>query len=198
MTASSLSAAQWQRRQQLTQALIKLYGNNSNSNISPAEIALVDWLVASATQADTGKAAVVAENQESCIAAVAADHKQQQQPEPHPPAAKKARRAVLLSAQARRQVQHGTAADAPGSFAIFYKNFAGRSVCLCVRGSDTLSSLEDRIAALEGVPLGVQCLVYGGKQLQQSDKTLADYGISKDANLHLVYRAHGSGGGDME
>ena len=46
-----------------------------------------------------------------------------------------------------------------------------------------------------GISAHQQRLLFGGKQLEEDGRTLADYGIHKEYCIHLVLRLLGGGGG---
>ena len=50
------------------------------------------------------------------------------------------------------------------------------------------------VQASEGVPASQQGLVFAGRQLTDN-KSLADYGVGRDATLHLILRLRGGKGG---
>ena len=51
-------------------------------------------------------------------------------------------------------------------------------------------SVKHKICVREGIPPPQQCLVYGGKQLQD-DTRLSEYDIVKQSTLHLAARLRG-------
>ena len=78
------------------------------------------------------------------------------------------------------------------SYIIYVKMPEGvRSVPLEVESSNTISSIKGQLRAMEGIPVGMQRLVFNGVQLD-STHTLGQCGIEPESKLELLY---GLGGG---
>ena len=73
---------------------------------------------------------------------------------------------------------------------IFIKTLSGKTMTLEVDKTDSVESVKRKIEEKEGIEVGQQRLVFGGKQLEDN-YTLGDYNIENDSNIHLVLRLRG-------
>jgi ubiquitin len=73
---------------------------------------------------------------------------------------------------------------------IFLKTLCGKTITLEVDHDEKTHNIKNKICEKEGIPADQQRLMYLGNQVED-DRTLDDYGISKEDTLHLVLRLRG-------
>jgi ubiquitin C len=74
-----------------------------------------------------------------------------------------------------------------GTINIFIKTLTGKTIPLNIGPTGTIEALKSKFQDQEGIPIGRQCLIYAGKQLED-DRTLAFYNIEHESTLHLLLR----------
>ena len=79
------------------------------------------------------------------------------------------------------------------SMQVFVATFTGRIIVLEVEPCDLVASVKSKIHVHENIPPAQQRLLYRAKPLED-DRDLVDYGVRKDATLHLMLRARGGCG----
>ena len=73
---------------------------------------------------------------------------------------------------------------------IFVKPLTGKTMTLEVQPTDHIEDIKAKIQDKKGIPRDQQRLIFAIKHLEDG-KTLQDYSIKRDSNLHLVLRQRG-------
>ena len=78
-----------------------------------------------------------------------------------------------------------------GGMQIFVKTLTGKTITLEVEDGDFVQSIKSKLEDRTGIPLEVQRLIYGGKELED-ERSVSDYDIVSESTLHFVIRLLGS------
>jgi len=75
-------------------------------------------------------------------------------------------------------------------YPITIKSLTGKKTKITVQAHNTVLEAMLMIQAAEGIPTNQQRLLFAGRQLD-TDKTLSDYNIQRESELHMVLRLRG-------
>ena len=78
----------------------------------------------------------------------------------------------------------------PGGMTVFIRTLTGKRFPVLAEVSETIEELKNRIADTEGIPVCQQRLTFGKFNLEDG-RTLSDYNIQRNAEIHLTLRLRG-------
>uniref|UniRef100_A0A7E4VSI5 Ubiquitin-like domain-containing protein n=1 Tax=Panagrellus redivivus TaxID=6233 RepID=A0A7E4VSI5_PANRE len=76
---------------------------------------------------------------------------------------------------------------------VFLRTLSGKTAVLDVQPTSTVADLKSAITRLEGVEAEEQRVIFGGKQLEDAELTLADFGVEELSTLDVELRLLGGG-----
>lgn len=81
---------------------------------------------------------------------------------------------------------------------LFVKSMTGITINVTFNPLDTVLDLKKSIMDIEGIPIDQQRIIFGGKQIDDDDKTLGSYNIEVQSTVYLALRLRGGGGDPHE
>ncbi|XP_065918755.1 polyubiquitin-like [Dysidea avara] len=78
-----------------------------------------------------------------------------------------------------------------GLIVVAVKSLTGRTITVKINTEETILVLKRKIFEELNVPVDHQRLIFGVEQLENNKRTISDYGIQSNANIHLVVRVDG-------
>ena len=78
-----------------------------------------------------------------------------------------------------------------GGMHVFIKSLTGRTITVEVAPTDTIRALKHKVEDKLNIPVDNQRLIHDRTQLEDDKKTIDEYGIERDATIHLVVRVPG-------
>ncbi len=79
---------------------------------------------------------------------------------------------------------------------LFVKTLTGKTIRLETELSKTVRSLKEQICEKEGMEISSQCLIMGGKQIDD-EETIASVGVQNQSVIHLVLRVQSMDGSKL-
>lgn len=93
----------------------------------------------------------------------------------------------LILTQSALSTATMTTVSKPSGAILFVKTLTGKTIMVEVSPTDTVLAMKEQIEAKEGLEVNHQCLVCGGKILDDK-MTVSDCGMQNQSMLHLVLR----------
>ena len=77
------------------------------------------------------------------------------------------------------------------TFQVFLKDLTGRTLTFEVYNEMTTWDFKQAVQHRCGVGPDIMRLIFGGDMLTEDDRTLQDYGVSRERTIHMVLRMCG-------
>jgi len=69
---------------------------------------------------------------------------------------------------------------------IVFKTLNGRCFSLDLDSNDTVETLKEILASMEGIPAQQQKLIFNGQQMREGNKSIHSYGVSDGSVIYIV------------